>query len=298
MLGLQIALIRLGLFIISLLPARLTGAFGAGLGRVGYYLDRRHRKVCHQNLARIYPHLSRKQRHHMARESMAELGRTLFELPHVFMRPKEFLLSRIKLDGVEKLRDAVKKGRGVILTACHHSNWELGALSFSMLGFETDIIYRPLRQKSLDRVLKQCRERFGTHMRSRKDGLRWLPRALKQGHCIAVMIDQHMLNGLPVPFLGHLAKTTTLPAVFARKYHTPVLGVALNRIGRDFRFRLQFWEIDLQPHLADERMAMAEICDSFTPIIDARPELWLWSHRRWRLLDQVPGMAEVVHGAP
>ena len=290
------------LFTVRLLPVRLAGAIGAGLGRLLYHVDRRHREVALRNLARVYPERPRRERVRLARESFAELGRTLLELPHVFLRSKTFLLSRIEVVGEEAFRNAMQAGKGVILTACHHSNWELGALSFSMLGYESDIIYRPLRQPAFERFLKQARERFGAHLQSRHEGLRWLPRAIKNGHSIAVMVDQHLSVATPVPFLGHLANTTTLPATFAGKYGTPVFGVALHRLGRGFRFRLEFWPIplvaDSDDHTPDEAHMMETICESFAPAIHARPELWLWSHRRWRILDDVPGMAEVVHGAP
>lgn len=300
--ALRLAAVRLLMFLIRLIPVRLAGAIGAGIGRLFFLLDRRHRQIALRNLARVYPDRPRSERSRLARESFAELGRTLFELPHVFLRSKAFLLSRIEVQGEEAFRDAMQAGKGVILTACHHSNWELGALSFSMLGYESDIIYRPLRQEAPETFLKQARERFGAHLQSRHAGLRWLPKALKAGHSIAVMVDQHLSVATPVPFLGHLANTTTLPATFAAKYGTPVFGVAIHRLGRSFRFRLEFWPIPLtetsKASAGSEARIMETICESFAPVIHARPELWLWSHRRWRILDDIPGMTEVVHGAP
>ncbi|ATX82042.1 KDO2-lipid IV(A) lauroyltransferase [Mariprofundus ferrinatatus] len=278
-------------FLLQLLPVRLVGAFGAGLGRLFYLIDGRHRTIVLRNLDRIYPERESAWKIRIAHESFAELGRTMLETPHVFMRSREYLLSRIEMEGEEAFRDAVAQGKGVILTAMHHSNWELGALSFSMMGYETDIIYRPLRQESLDKFLLDSRTRFGAHLRSRNEGLRWLPKALKNGHAIAVMVDQHLSNGTPVPFLGHLGNTTTLPATFAAKYATPLFGVRLDRIGRSFRFKLQFWPIELpalsEGHQHSDIEIMRTICDSFAPAIHQRPELWLWVHRRWLYLDEL-----------
>lgn len=285
----MVLLIRTAFWLIRLLPVRAAGGLGAGLGRLAYLLDGRHRRIALRNLRRIYPDMPDTQRRHIARESLAELGRTSLELPHVFLRSREFLLSRIEIEGEEAFAEAMKQGQGVILTACHHSNWELGAQCVSMLGYKSDGIYRPLRQPGADKLLNGYRHRFGGCFHSRHDGLRWLPRALREGHCVAVMIDQHLSNGTPVPFLGHDALTTTLPAVFAGKYRTPVFGVILHRIGRSFRFRLQFWPIALDAGL-DEVGIMRRICDSFAPAIHARPELWLWVHRRWLYLDEQEGI--------
>jgi len=43
---------------------------------------------------------------------------------------------------------------------------------------------------------------------------------------------------------------------------------------------------------------MQTIGDAFAPTIHARPELWLWLHRRWYVLEQNDEVAKVVHGTP
>jgi len=278
--------VKLLFTILRLIPVRLLGALGAGLGRVAYYLDTRHRQITMRNLARVYPDRPESWKQRISRESFAELGRTCFELPHVYLRSRTFLLSRIKIENEQALLQAESLGKGVILTACHHSNWELGALCMSMLGHRTEIIYRTVRQSALDHFVLQARSRFGATLRARDAGLRWIPRALKNNHCLAVMIDQHLSNGIPVPFLGHEGLTTTLPAIFNKKYHTPVIGVELHRIGKGFHFKLRFCPIPVHEKITDQVETMRVICDSFAPMIHQRPELWLWLHRRWLYLDE------------
>jgi len=294
--------VKLVFWLVRLLPVRVAGGIGAGFGRIAYYIVRRHRNIAVTNLTRVYPHKTRQWRHATARASFAELGRTCFEFPHVFLRSKAFLLSRVEVQGEELLRDAISEGKGFFVAAAHHSNWELGGLMLSMLGCHTRIIYRPLKNNMLETYLKQCRERFGAHIESRLQGLRWLPKALRKGDCIAVMIDQHMSQGVPIAFLGHLGNTTTMPAAFVLRQQTPVIGVALERKGKGFHFTLRFWRIDM-PDLGEDKQAnmvhvMQTIGDSFAPVIHARPELWLWLHRRWLILEQDEEISKVVFGTP
>ncbi|MDQ6982206.1 MAG: lauroyl acyltransferase [Mariprofundus sp.] len=278
--------VRLFFTILRLIPVRLLGAFGAGLGRAAYYLDVRHRGIAMRNLNRVYPGRPDAWKRQISRESFAELGRTCFELPHVYLRSKTFLLSRIEIENEQVLLQAESLGKGVILTACHHSNWELGALCMSMLGHHAEVVYRTVRQLALDHFVLQARSRFGATLRARDAGLRWMPRALKKNHCVAVMVDQHLSNGSPVPFLGYEGLTTTMPAIFTNKYHTPVVGVELHRIGKGFHFRLKFCSIPVDEQVTDDIETMRVICDSFAPMIHQRPELWLWIHRRWLYLDE------------
>jgi len=276
--------------VLSLLPVRLTGALGAGIGRLFYYLDKRHRHIALRNLSRIYPEQSRSWQRRVARESVAEMGRTLFEMPHVFLRSRAFLLSRIDYEGVDTTKSLIDSGQSVIFTTCHHSNWELAAQTMALLGYPSDQIYRTLRQQPLDILLKQWRERFGNALHSRSENIRWLPRVIRSGHAVALMIDQHLSTGEPIPFLGHQANTTTLPTIFTIKQGTPVFAAILHRIGHQFRFRMEFRQISFPERSEDRQHDIIErtgmISDAFAPTIHARPELWLWVHRRWLYLDE------------
>jgi len=300
---LQAVLVRGIFWLIRLIPVRLVGAMGAGLGRLGFYLAKYRRDVAIRNLTRIYPEQDHRWRQRIARESFAEMGRTILEIPHVFLRSKTFLQSCIQVEGKNEYLAAMAQGKGTFIAICHYSNWEMCGMAYATLEPDIDAIYRSLRQPSLECFVKQCRERFGASMHSRQEGLRWLPRALKQGHSVAILLDQHLSGGMPVPFLGHLANTTTLPAIFVLKHDTPVFGLALHRIGKAFRFRLQFWRIDMPAITGnkdtDMYRIMQHINESFAPVINQRPEMWLWSHQRWKLLEENhKEITEVVYGTP
>lgn len=282
----QLTAIRAVFFLMRLLPVRWCGAMGAGLGRLLYQFDKKHQKTSLDNLALIYPEKDKGWHDHIARESFAELGRTLFELPHVFLRSRSFLRSRVTIKGEAAFNEAMAKNQGMFLMASHHSNWELGGLMISLLNYNSSIIHSPLRQPALEAFLSACRCRFGAQLHARKEGLRWMPRALRQGRCAAIMIDQHQVNGMPIPFLGKNAMTTTLPAAFVYKYGTPIYSVILHRDQHDFRFCLEFKEIEV-PEQGDDKdqnayELMSHVNAYFSQEIHERPELWLWSHRRWR----------------
>jgi len=282
--------VKLIFYVIRLIPVRLAGAIGATMGRIAYFLDERHRNIALRNLKRIYPDKDQAWHKTTALASFAELGRTTFEMPHVFLRSKEFLKSRVEFDGENEIHQAFGAGHGVIFVGFHFSNWELSAQTVSLLGQPCSQIYRPLRQQTLEEMLSCWRERFGNKLHSRDESIRWIPKTLKQGGILALLVDQHLSNGIPVPFLGHLAKSTIMPAVYARKNNTPVFSGILHRIGHDFRFRMEYRQISFPP--ASDNVDQ-DLCDfteatyaSFAEAIQQRPELWLWIHRRWLYLDE------------
>ncbi len=283
-------IVKILFYLIRCLPVRLAGAIGAGLGRMAYLLDSRHRSIAMRNLSRIYPQQNEAWKRKTSRESFAELGRTSFEMPHVFLRSQQFLKSRIEFVGLEEIAKAHQDGHGVIFTACHLSNWEIGALSVSLIDFPSAQMYRAVRQKPLDRFLKQCRERFGNRLHERRENMRWLPKALKQGQSVSIMIDQHLSNGIPIPFLGHPARSTTLPAAYARRNNATLFAGLVHRIDHQFRFRIEFKRIELpeqNPNTEQDAIACtSELHQAYAETIHQYPEQWLWIHRRWLYLDE------------
>jgi len=284
-------LLKITFHLLRLLPVRLLGAVGAGVGRCAFYLLTKHRRITLRNIKRAYPKQDDAWQQRIARESFAELGRSMAELPHVFLDSRQQLLDCVHIEGAEALTDAMQQ-QGVILAAAHHSNWELGGLMASLLVEPFAMIYRPMKHHGMDQFLQQCRERFGMKTYSRFEGIRWLPRILRDHGCVAIMVDQHMSQGMQIPFMGHLACTTTLPAMFALRQQTPIYSICLHRIGREFRFNLTIEAITLptpsnnREH--DQYRIMEVVGKRMADIIDERPELWLWLHKRWWILEHTP----------
>ncbi|MDX8387323.1 MAG: lysophospholipid acyltransferase family protein [Ghiorsea sp.] len=286
------------------LPVSWLNKLGAVIGYIFYIIDKNHRGITLRNLARVFPEKPKKERKQIAKAAFRQVGRTLLEIPFVFLGKKEKLLNHVSVEGEDILKAALAENKGVFLMAAHYSNWELMGLLPSMLGYDVSNIYRPLNQKSLDAFTLVSRTRFGTNLYPRNTGLRWLLTALKKNHCIIVALDQHMGagNGIRVPFLGHIASTTGLPAPFVNKNQTPMVGMALERQNNGFDFKLKFWRIET-PEVSgdkarDEIAVMTEACRSFDDVIKPHPEQWLWMHRRWRAVETDENMTNVVHGAP
>jgi len=285
------------------IPMPMLHFLGDLLGNLYYRLDKRHRGIALRNIARVFPEKAKSERVKIAKAAFKQMGRTLLEIPVVFMAKRERLLDCVDIEGKEILAQALSQNKGVFLLASHFSNWELMGLLPGMLGYQTSMIYRQLNQASLDKYTLVSRSRFGTKLYSRNTGVRWLLRALKDNHCIVSALDQHMGagNGIRVPFLGHIASTSHLPAPFVAK-GVPMVGMALIRQDGDFKFTLKFWDVPC-PKLSDNRAQnevtiMTAACKSFDDVIKAHPEQWLWMHRRWRAVETDEAMEQVVHGAP
>jgi KDO2-lipid IV(A) lauroyltransferase len=135
---------------------------------------------------------------------------------------------------------------------------------------------------------------------------------LREGGVLGLLVDQKMNDGIPVPFFGHPAMTAPAAASYALRFDWPVLPVHVERLG-PARLRITCDEpITPQPS-GDRHADIATLTQQMNACVErwvrARPEQWLWLHRRWpsshsqrfpseRPVDNAAEAAESQHPTP
>ena len=84
-----------------------------------------------------------------------------FEIAWASRQSRENLFKVIRVKGLNHLRDAHRRGRGVLLLTAHFGNWEVLSIFPGMISYPTNIVYRPLDFSPLDRFFIDLRSRFG-----------------------------------------------------------------------------------------------------------------------------------------
>ena len=124
----------------------------------------------------------------------------------------------------------------------------------------------------------------GSYYPKSRTGARALLEAIKHGGHLGILVDQKYNEGIPVPFFGHDAMTTTAPASFAIRYRIPLVPARVERlVGANFRVTVfpALKVPDSGDLISDTRTVMTEVNSLFERWIREKPEQWLWLHRRW-----------------
>jgi KDO2-lipid IV(A) lauroyltransferase len=107
---------------------------------------------------------------------------------------------------------------------------------------------------------------------------------LAKGAHLAILIDQKMNDGIPVPFFGRPAMTTPVLAKLAQRFKCPVVPARIERL-QGAHFRLTVFEPMAIPDTgnpdADAATLMREVHAMMEGWIRHRPDQWFWLHRRW-----------------
>ena len=200
--------------------------------------------------------------------------------------------------GLERVHEALSRGKGVIFVMGHLGNWELTLLGLVAYGIPLGVLYRPLKNPYLDRYLRGARERGGVAVHGKEDGVRFVLRTVRAKEACGILIDQDAGSmGVHVPFFGKLASTLPTAARLARRIGSAVLPVTSYRLPGRTRHVLHIGP-EIVPAKTggkdDERDVLLTTCLCNRAIEEAllrAPAQWVWAHRRWR---HRPGEAEVA----
>lgn len=275
---------------IGCLPLMGVARIGRFLGWVVYPLDRRHRRVTLDNLARCFPDWPEGKRGDLAREVFKRLGESYACALRTAMMSDAEVREVLEMVGLENyLLDPVTGApTSAVVAIGHFGNFELYArLGAFMKGLTGATTYRGLPQRGLNRLMQELRERSGCLYFERRAGAIALKAAMDRGGTVlGLLVDQHAGDrGLRLPFLGHEASVNVAPAVFALRYGCPLLTSIC------YRTSMGRWRIEVGPRIAtvDERghpRPVEAITGDVNRILEAGilkdPANWFWVHRRWK----------------
>ncbi|MHB8765163.1 MAG: lysophospholipid acyltransferase family protein [Deferrisomatales bacterium] len=262
-------------------------ALGRGVGRLWHRVDRRHRALALDNVARAFPVWPPEHVAATVRANFEHLGFTAAVFLGLAAAPPEELVERCRIEGLEHLDAARDQGRGVLLLTGHLGNWELTGTTLAALGYPTCAVVRRLKNPLVDRWVTALREGFGGRVIHHRDAVRPILRALREGAAVGFLVDQKALarEAVESRFFGRPVATNQGLALLALRTGAPVVPGFDQRVGDRHVMRAEPALVPPAEGTLEERVRrFTREFDAVTEAAVRRcPEQWFWVHRRWRL---------------
>ena len=268
---------------LSVLPVDWASALGGALARwIGPHSGVS--KRARANLRAALPELGEARIEAIIRGMWDNLGRVVFEYPHL-AKIKVFAGDgRVDVRGLDHLEQALAGKRRVIMFSGHLGNWEVAALAGGQYGLDIAQIYRAANNPHIDRMLRRLRGDPGELIPKGAVASRRAVAALRRGAHLSLLADQKLNDGIAVPFFGREAMTAPALAMLALRFECDVLPVRVERL-RGAHFRLTVHPPLPLPNSgdrdADTLALMTEVNRTLESWIRERPEQWFWLHHRW-----------------
>lgn len=264
---------------------------GSATGWLVYGLSPTYRKRLKANAARADVPQYR------VRESVAQAGKMVFELPYLWLRPagSKVIGRNVTWQGREHIDRALEAKRGIVFLTPHLGCFEVTAQAYAETYGERSpmtALYRPARQKVLRDLVEASRARGGLKTApATMAGVRQMIRALKNGEVVGMLPDQVPPQGLGVwvPFFGQPAYTMTLAARLAQQTGAVILLAWGERLswGRGFVVHVQPLTDSLGPP-DDPAQSAAAINRAMERLVMQCPQQYLWGYHRYKQPRDVP----------
>jgi KDO2-lipid IV(A) lauroyltransferase len=262
----------------SHLPLRLLHAFGAALGWAMYGMSPTYRRHLNENLARAGYGADASLR----RDAIASAGKMIAELPALWFRPHEEVVSLVReVTGLDEARAVHERGEPLLVLTPHMGCFEIISLYAARIATLT-VLYRPPKLRALEPLMREGRARPGVRLvPADVTGVRELFGALRRNEVVGFLPDQVPGEGEGewTEFFGAPAYTMTLAAKLAERPGVTCFLAYGRRLpgGRGYDIVLRPYPAALPGESATRRLNRA-----LEGLVRECPAQYLWGYNRYK----------------
>jgi Kdo2-lipid IVA lauroyltransferase/acyltransferase len=272
------------LYLVSLLPLRVLYILSDIVYFIIYKIFRYRKKVVLHNLTIAFPHKTEAEKEDIASKFYRNFTDNFIETIKYISASQAYIKRHCDGD-FSLVYDLYKQGRCIQVLAGHNFNWELVNLAVApSLPGKVMAVYLPLNNAAFERLFRYIRTRFGTLLinakRMKED---MLPHRGTQ-YVIGLVADQS--PGVPsrahwVQFFGRPTGFLKGPENAARRNDYPVVFIHFTKRKRGFYTAHAELATDNPAALPEGELTKLYV-KYLERVMTENPELWLWSHRRWK----------------
>lgn len=268
------------------LPLCLLRVLGNLLGRFMWLLNGRAAKITRENIRLCFPELTPAEQVALAKQSLQETAKTAMEAGAIWRNSWAWLDDKIVTkEGDDVLRSKLAQGKGVLVLAPHHGNWEVVAPYLASVANLT-AMYQPLENPKMDELVLAGRSKLNISMApTNRKGVMMLFKALQGGTIVGILPDQvpaKDAGGEVAPFMGQPALTMTLVHGLVQRTGCAVCSCYAERV--DGGFKMVVMEADPAIYSEDLQASVAGLNASVAACVKRAPAQYQWEYKRFRRL--------------
>ncbi len=283
-----IGLIQGILFLVKILPWSWTSRFCALLGSLAYYLLKSERTKTVRNLTIAYgSEKSEAEIIKMAKEVFENLGRSAAEAAiKLKLTDKDKFFSNVEVVGIENAQKAFNRSKGVLIVIPHLGCWEAASKAYTLLGFQSGAVAKPLKNEMLNNWVMKNRSLNGFEIFPRGTSYKTLLQFLKNNKGLGMLMDHDTsVKSVFVPFYGKPAYTSIGTAMLALDSDASVIVACYVR-DKGYRYKFIFDEPMEVIRTGDRKEELQLNTERFQESVERQiknfPTQWTWMHERWK----------------
>jgi KDO2-lipid IV(A) lauroyltransferase len=272
------------LYVVSLLPMRVLYGLSDVIFFIVYHLLGYRKKVVMDNLSRAFPEKTEAERVRIAKKFYHNFLDSFIEVIKLVSASDAWLQKRFTID-VRVLDEVYATGKSCQLHLGHTFNWEWGQLVLTALtNFKILVVYMPISNKVMERLFYRLRVRTGNAFLAAPQMKEAIVPYLSTQYLLGLVADQSpgsMHNAYWIDFLGRPTPFASGPEKGARSGGLPVVFAAIDKPRRGYYHATMELGCMDASELPEGELTRRYV-RYLESVIRNRPDMWLWSHRRWK----------------
>jgi Kdo2-lipid IVA lauroyltransferase/acyltransferase len=274
------------LYLLSILPFPLFYLVSDFFFFLLYYVIGYRKKIVYTNLKNSFPEKTDIELKKIERKFYRYLCDLFLETFKTLTISKKAAVERCKFtpETIELFNKLHNEKKSCIIVMGHFGNWEWAGNTFALVCKQRlYVIYHPLHSKQFNNLIYKMRTRFGNGLYAMRDTIREMIKNKNEVNATAFIADQ-----TPPPegaywtkFLNQDTPIFWGTEKIAQKMNFPVVYVTVNRKTRG-HYIVSAEILVNEP----KNTSPGEISELHTRKLEEdirhQPEVWLWSHRRWK----------------
>ena len=272
------------LYLISILPFWVLQRLSDGIFFIIYHIVGYRKKVVFENLKNSFPEKKTKELLQIQKNFYRYFCDLILETLKTLTISPRTLKKHVTFKDMEVFKKYKEKNQSIIIVMGHFGNWELGGARFALEPYhKLYVIYHPLANKNFDGLVYKMRTRLGNGLYAMKNAIRGMIENKNHLTATAFIADQtpSARGAYWTEFMHQDTPIFTGAGKIAKKLNYPVVYISIDRIKRGY-YHVGIEDIVPNP----TELTVEDISEKYTRRLEEdicrKPEIWLWSHRRWK----------------
>lgn len=271
-------LLKIFLWLLSLIPFRLQMLLGKILGKLLFKILNKRRKVVSWNIYKCFPDFNEEDITKLAKDNFTRLGQAIFEICNSYFWPDKKYIKRIKNIKEFKTKiEAIKDSKNLLLVP-HTGNIDFVVRAPSLF-MKVNGMQRSAENKLWDKIMTKGRKKFINKVFLPNEG-RKLLKTLNKGESVLYLPDQDYgyKKSIFLDFFDHKALTVIFPSLLVKRTSCKVFLLTLVKEGNSYKANIE--QLMLRGENVEEDLKIVN--SAVENFAQSHKSEYFWIHRRFK----------------
>ncbi|MEO1030445.1 MAG: lysophospholipid acyltransferase family protein [Bacteroidota bacterium] len=280
------------LWLISLFPFKLLYALSDVICFIVYRLIGYRTSTVKSNLRLVFPDKSEEEINSITKKFYSHLCDLFLEMIKTLNISRRQLNARFILKNPEKIKALQHSEHSSILMFGHYASYEWSIMLQSHIDIPGLVLYKKIANSHFDHLVRRIRSKYNTELVDSKKAIGRIKELHKANdkRMIAFLSDQSpklRANSVWLDFMGITVPSFVGAEAVAKKYNYPIGFLKIDKVKRG-HYEAEIVSLSENPKEEPDFKITEKFNRLLEAQIKAKPEFYLWTHKRWKHKDKAP----------